>query len=139
LCNNDELRVSGHLYDLISKASNVRFVKWRVDLIEQTERRRPVVEDFRTKAKAAIAFHHPTKAAHSVIVSRAAERSHDPDSKTSSVSIGSSHLSAQQLTEQFTEVLVDLLESVAETFAWRRLISRNASSVDEMPSMMSCR
>src|SRR6478672_4850613 len=45
MSDNDELRVSGHLNDLISKASNVRFVKWRVDLVEQAERSGPVMED----------------------------------------------------------------------------------------------
>ena len=39
VCDHDELRVSGHLDDLISKAPHVRFVKWSVDLVEQTERR----------------------------------------------------------------------------------------------------
>src|SRR5262249_52317328 len=43
--DHDELRVLGHLDDLISKASHVRFVKWSVDLVQQTERRRPVMED----------------------------------------------------------------------------------------------
>src|ERR1051325_2747619 len=43
--DHDELRVRGHLDDLISKASHVRFVKWRVDFVEQTERRGPVMED----------------------------------------------------------------------------------------------
>src|SRR5689334_3322419 len=43
--DHDELRVLGHLDDLISKASHVRFVKWRIDLVEQTERRRPVMKD----------------------------------------------------------------------------------------------
>src|ERR1043165_5760921 len=45
MCDHDELRVSGHLDDLISKASHVRFVKWRVDLIQQTERRRTIMKD----------------------------------------------------------------------------------------------
>ena len=34
LCNHDELRIGGHLDDLISKASHVRFVKWSVDLVQ---------------------------------------------------------------------------------------------------------
>src|SRR5687767_13199182 len=43
--NHDELRIRGHLDDLISKASHVRFVKRRVDLIQQAEGRRTVMED----------------------------------------------------------------------------------------------
>src|SRR4030095_15750544 len=43
--DHDELRVLGHLDDLISKPSHVRFVKWSVDLVEQTEGRGPVMKD----------------------------------------------------------------------------------------------
>ena len=49
--DHNELRVSGHLDDLISKASHVRFVKWRVDLVEQTERRRTIMEDSQHERK----------------------------------------------------------------------------------------
>ena len=45
MSDHNKLGVSGHLEDLISKASHVRFVKWRIDLVQQTERRRTIMED----------------------------------------------------------------------------------------------
>ena len=41
VCDHDKLRVSGHLDDLISKAPNVRFVKWSVDLVERPKKPAP--------------------------------------------------------------------------------------------------
>src|SRR3954462_15111847 len=42
VCNDEELRLGGHLVDLRSEAPDVRLIEWRVHLVEQTEGRRPV-------------------------------------------------------------------------------------------------
>ena len=36
--DDDELSIDGHLHNLISEASDIRFVKWRVNFVEQAER-----------------------------------------------------------------------------------------------------
>src|ERR1700741_4645757 len=49
--DNNELRVNRHLDDLVSKASHVRFVKWSVYFVQQTKRRRAIMEDSQHECK----------------------------------------------------------------------------------------
>src|ERR1043165_1506984 len=118
--DHDELRVLGHLDDLISKASHVRFVKWSVDLVEQAERRGPGMED----------AEHERERRHRLLTAGEKQnvletfarrlRNHVDARLEHVVRVDEVHLTAsaaKQLLEQRAEVFVDLLERVTETFA----------------------
>src|ERR1700752_2787203 len=118
--DHDELRVGGHLDDLISKASHVRFVKRRVDLVQQTERRRTVMEDAQDERKGSHRLLAAGQQQH-VLQTFYGWLSNDVDARLEHVvGVDQTHFAAstaKQLLEQRAEILVDLFERVTETLA----------------------
>src|SRR5207237_3822955 len=135
--DDDELRVGRHRNNFVGETPDVRFVERRIDLVEQTERSRPIMKYSQDQCQGGHRFFTAREEEHILQTLARWLRDYVYTGFKFVVRVNQAHLAtaaAEEFLEQFAEVLIDLLKGVAEAFArtpldfaQRFLSSRNST------------
>src|SRR5437588_9125700 len=132
--DEDELRVGRHRNNFVGETPDVRFVERCIDLVEQTERRRPIMKYSQDQCEGGHRLFTAREKEHILQTLARWLRDYVYTGFKFVVRVNQTHLAtaaAEEFLEQFAEVLIDLLKRVAEPFA--------RTTLDLAQRFLSCR